>query len=219
METHRPQPETGRGKSPGRARSRRDAAPLDAHWLESEAIRYVARWESSERAVRDVLERKLRARCERTGEAVEPWLPAIPEVVASLVARGYVDDHRYALQQIERARRQGRSLRQIQAQLQARGVEPETVAAILRERDERRRSEADPGAPTPHDEELEAAWRTARKRRLGPYCADPSERAERRQRHLGVLARQGFSSEIAHRVIDADHPPGTGTVQTPEPRR
>jgi len=72
-------------------------------------------------------------------------------------------------------------------------------------------SEASPGRdftePAALDEDLEAAWRTAKKRRLGPYCRDPAERSERRERHLGVLARKGFSREIAYRVVDADSPP------------
>ncbi len=229
MEAHRPRSETGdqRGR-PGR-RSRRDAAPLDADWLESEAIRHLARWESTRRGVREILERRLEARCERTGERPDAARCEIPSVIERLIDRGYVDDRRFAEQLVDRARRQGRSHRQIQAKLAAKGVEADVVDAVLREREQRRR--ADPiqnesqQLAAPHaraeidlgldidldldlDEELEAAWKTARKRRLGPFCSDPSKRSEHRQRHLAALARQGFSREIAHRVIDADPPRG-----------
>jgi len=184
--------------------------PLDSDWLEQEAIRYVAQWETTRHGLREVLERRLRTRCERTNEDPHTILDAIPEVVDRLVGRGHVDDARFAEQRIRRGRRQGRSSARIRAQLEAKGVDPATLdvveARIREERSTRRARESDASPEIPIDEDLEAAWRTARKRRLGPYSRDPSERAERRQRHLAVLARQGFSREIAYRVIDADSP-------------
>jgi len=164
--------------------------------------------------VREALARRLQSRCDRTGESPEAVIEAIPEVVDRLVDRGYVDDRRCAEQLIDRARRQGRSGARIRAQLESKGIDPSMLAQIETEmRAERAEasstrpaSEFDSSPETPIDEDLEAAWRTARKRRLGPFCVDPSQRAERRQRHLAVLARQGFSRDISYRVVDADAP-------------
>ena len=194
MEAHRPRSETA--DHTGRPRRRRDAAPLDGAWLETEAIRHLARWESTRLGLRQILERRVAARCERTGESESDALAEIPAVLDRLIARGYLDDRRFAEQLVDRARRQGRSDRQIRARLDAKGVEADVADSVLRARDR----ELD------LDEELEAAWKTARKRRLGPFCTDPARRTENRQRHLAVLARQGFSREIAYRVIDADAP-------------
>jgi len=55
--------------------------------------------------------------------------------------------------------------------------------------------------------EIHAAWKLARRRRLGPYCGDPTERRQARDRHLGVLCRQGFDLETALRIVDADGAP------------
>ena len=54
--------------------------------------------------------------------------------------------------------------------------------AIVDEIERDRNAESDgPG------EEIEAAWLTARKRKLGPYSPDPALREQQRERHLGVL--------------------------------
>ena len=162
-------------------------------WLERRAVEYVARWESTRRGVAEILERKIRQRCDRTGEDAEETLGLIPEIVSRLAERDYVNDRRFAAQTYERLRRQGRSRAQIRLHLRRKGV-PDAITLELT-RDE------DP------DADLEAAWRVARRRRLGPHCPDPERRAAHRDRHLAALARQGFSREIAHRVIDAERAP------------
>ena len=191
MEPHRSTP----GSSPRRpARGRRgDDEPLDAAWLERRAVEYVARWESTRRGVAEILERKVRQRCDRTGEDAEEILALVPGIVERLAERDYVNDHRFATQSFERLRRQGRSRAQIRLHLGRKGV-PDSITLELTRDD-------DP------DAELEAAWRVARRRRLGPHCPDPERRVAQRERHLAALARQGFSREIAHRVIDAEHVP------------
>ena len=216
METHRP-PRSGTDAERRRTRSaevspdgarpkpkRRDAIPLDEAWLEEEATRSLARADSSRRRLIETVERKLRERCERTGEGGEPLVEAIPAIVDRLVDRGYVDDERLATHLFEKGRKAGRSHAWIEEQLRAKGIESDTLAAV-----ERARSEEATGATSDasggfaHAEEVDAAFRIARKKRLGPYCPDPDRRLAERQRHLGFLARRGFSSDVAHHVIDA----------------
>ncbi len=211
MEPHQPRSQRDDARDPPGKRRGRDTQALDAAWLEREAILYVAQWETTRHGLREALERRLRNRCGRTGEDAATVIDAIPEVVQRLVDRAYVDDQRFAEQLIERERRQGRSGSRIRAQLEAKGADPsilaEVEARILEERVSEGAAEAGSFTGDPTDMELEAAFRTAKKRRLGPYCVDPSERADRRQRHLAVLARQGFSRDIAYRVVDSDGPP------------
>ena len=52
--------------------------------------------------------------------------------------------------------------------------------------------------------EIDAAFRRARRRRIGPFCPDLDARRRDRQRHLAMLAREGFSQEVALAVIDAE---------------
>ena len=166
---------------------------MDPDWLQERALRYAARWEASTAGVQTLLERKVRERCERTGESPDPVLDHIPEVVSELVDNGYVDDRRFAAQALERLRRQGRSTRQIRARLVAKGI-AETLLDDLFEAE-------DP------EIELRAATRFAKRRRLGRYCDDPEERRASRDRHLAALGRQGFEIETALQVVDAEASP------------
>lgn len=185
MDPHRP--------LSGTRSSTRPLPPLDEKWLEQVALRYAAKWETTEKGVCEALARKLTARCAQTGEEAEAMRGAIPEVAARLVARGYVDDRRFATQLIARLERQGRSRAYIVGKLQIKGVSEEIIDDLL--------SEVGPGA------EEAAAWRVALKRRLGPYCPDPEKRATQRDKHLGILARQGFDLDLATRIVDADAAP------------
>ncbi len=203
METHRSSAATGggcgrdRGHDTGGSRSR-DREPLDAAWLEGHALRYAARWETTRRGVAELLGRKVRERCERTGESPEAALAQVPEVVEGLVARRYVDDRRFATQLALRLRRQGRSRAQIQMQMRRKGVPDDVILELTRERG------GGDGRGDGDDAELQAAGRFARRRRLGPHCPDPERRAALRERHLAALGRQGFAREIAESVIDGD---------------
>ena len=166
---------------------------MDREWLEQRALRYAARWESSAAMLRTLLERKIFERCDRSGESPDTALDWIPAIVAGLIERGYVDDHRFASQALDRLRRQGRSRAQIHARLRAKGISKAILDDLI-------------GA---QDSELEAraAWQFARRRRLGPYCEDAGERQRGRDRHLAALGRQGFDQETALRIVDADTPP------------
>ena len=190
MEPHRSSSDSS-PPSHTRRHRRGDAEPMDSAWLERRAVEYAARWESTRHGVAEILERKIQQRCDRTGERPEQALALIPEIVEALAARGYVDDRRFATQLFERLRRQGRSRAQIRIRLHRKGVPDSITLELTREED-------DPEA------ELRAAWRLARRRCLGPHCPDPERRAASRERHLAALARQGFSREIAYRVIDAE---------------
>jgi regulatory protein len=193
METHGRRQERDEADGEALRPRPRDRAPLDLAWLERQALDYLARTEAPRRALGLALERRLRARGARTGESVDALVDAVPALIDTLVARGYVDDARYARQRYDRGRREGRSRARIRASLERKGVEPDTLDAV----------EAERATGNDRSEELAAAIRTARRRRLGPFHPDPLERETLRTRHLGVLARGGFSEEIATRVLDA----------------
>lgn len=216
METHRQSPRSSDAERPRRRRT--DAGPLDPAWLEREAVSYLARWEATEHGLTETLRKRLFARCERTGESPEQVEDAIGEVVSRLAAKGYVDDHRFAEHTFARARRDGRSRAQIHAQLRAKGIDSGLIERIELARASASEDEAGDATETlshcdaavclePIDEELAAAFRTARKRRIGPYFKDAERRAELRDKHLGILARRGFSRETAYLVIEADLTP------------
>ena len=163
---------------------------MDLAWLEERALRYVARWETSAASVATLLERKILARCETSGESPAPVLEKIPALVIRLVERGYVDDHRFAANTLERQRRRGGSTAQIRARLASKGISELLIGELL--------------AKEAPETEFRAAWKLARRRRLGPFCDDPALRRRSRERHLSVLCRQGFDPDMARKIVDAD---------------
>ena len=108
--------------------------------------------------------------------------------------RGLLDDGRFAEGRARSLLARGRPTVAIRAALRDHGVDAADAAravAALREE-----------APQP---DLAAALALARRRRLGPY-RPADARASRRDKDLAVMARAGFSREIACRVIDAADP-------------
>ncbi len=206
MEPHRHDSRVPDATKSGKRRRRADSAPLDARWLEDQGARYLARTEASKRALADSLERKLRTRGERDGVDVQALIAQIPDVVESLAARGYVDDHRFARELYDRSRRDGRSRARIRAKLVSKGIDEQIIRDVEAERADAGDGQDASFEPDPRraeDEELSAALRTARKRRLGPFHPDPERREALREKHLGVLARGGFSFDVALRIVDA----------------
>lgn len=166
---------------------------MDLAWLEERARQYTSRWEASAAGVAELLERKIRQRCERTGEASDSLVELIPGLIEKLVESGFVDDRRFAAGLLERQRRRGDSTARIRARLHAKGISESLVDRLL--------AEEEPAI------ELQSAWKLARRRRLGPHCKNSAERKQSREKHIAVLCRQGFDPDMATRVIDAPTPP------------
>ncbi len=161
------------------------AKPLDEAALHQAALDYLGHYASSSANLRRVLLRRL-------ARAPEPRLEAAAadRVVARIVASGLLDDRAYAAQYAASLHRRGVSSHGIRARLADKGVEPDHTAAAL----------AELGSPRVRD--IAAACALVRRRRLGPYRA-AAARAQHRERDLGVLARAGFSLDVARVVVTA----------------
>ena len=163
-------------RSPRRPRPALDAAQLDAL-----ALHYVARFATSGAKLADYCRRKLR---ERGWEGVAT--PDIPALVTRFVAAGYIDDAAYAKGRGEGLRRRGYGRRRVDAALRGAGIGD----------DDRIGAKGD----------VRAAWTAAlvlaRKRRFGPFGAEPPDR-ERRNKQLGAMLRAGHPLDIARELINA----------------
>ena len=104
---------------------------------------------------------------------------------------GLLDDDAYARLRTTALHRRGASKRLIRAQLASKGVAAAIVGKALETLD---------GEHANAD--LAAACRYARRRRLGPWRE--RHRDDGRERDLAALARQGFSYDIARRVIESE---------------
>ena len=126
--------------------------------------------------------------------------PLVAAAIERLVELGFLDDEAFARAWVEsRDRARPRGEHALRRELRLKGVDPAVVDAALA----RRRGEwDDDGAPAGSDgladPDLEAARRLLERRRAA--LAREADPRRRRQKAYALLARNGFSSEVAARV-------------------
>jgi regulatory protein len=182
------------GRTPDEAGGDRESAEVSLGDLESKALSYLERFDSSAANLRRVLQRHAVRRL--GGQAGEVLPTRTARVIDELVLRyehsGIVSDIRYATSIARTLRDRGMAKKSIVARLQARGVNRQQAELAL----------ANVDADTMADAELVAAKKLVRRRRLGPHRS-MDERAAWRQRDLGILARAGFSLQAAQAALGA----------------
>jgi regulatory protein len=157
--------------------------------LANAALFYLSRYASSSGNLRQVLMRKVQRSAAFYGDDPAPLKPVIDRLVAGHTQSGAVNDVLYAESQMRTLRRRGGSVRAIVQKLSAKGVPAEIVAETA-------------SALTEAGGDLDAAFRLARRRRLGPFRT--GNRVENRQRDMAALGRAGFAYQVASTIVDAE---------------
>lgn len=190
---------TSPGDAPQRAPARREPRPVrkvTAQYLENAALYYLGRFSAASGHLRQLLVRRV----DRSAKAHDTDPVAGREMVDKLIARfltsGLLDDAAYAAGKAKSLRRRGASRNVIAQKLRAKSVAADRIADAVGAADANAIEDGE-------DAELLAAWRLARRKRIGPYRTT-GNRAELRMKDLAALARGGFSYEVARRVIDGD---------------
>lgn len=155
--------------------------PLDATRLNELALAYVGRFAVSAGRLDAYLRRKLRER----GWAGEGEAP-VGELVARMVAAGYVDDAAYASAKTGSLLRRGFGMRRVRQALHAAGI------------DETGRDSATPSLA----EQRRAALLMARKRRFGPFGSQAPDRTAR-EKQLAAMLRAGHPLDSARELVNA----------------
>jgi regulatory protein len=165
--------------------------PVTAEELDGKALRYLDRFDSSAKNLRRVLATYVRrAAAERGAAAVTDSTAQIEALLTRYQASGLLDDARFAGALAAGLRRRGASSRAVVQKLRFRGVDTEIATQALKGLD------AEAGV----DAELQAARAFVRRRRIGPHRPE-AERAQKRHKDLGALARAGFSMDVARRAL------------------
>ncbi|WP_428246947.1 regulatory protein RecX [Ferrovibrio sp.] len=185
------------GQKPGpRSKPGQRPKKVDPGYLERAALFYLERYASSTANLRRVLQRKVRRRAEGSEDGPPPEVAAwIEAVIEKLTRLGFLNDQRYAEQRTRRLYDEGKSLSRIRQTLAAKGVKADMTGAALENLAEER---AEPVTDLP------AAIAYARRRKLGPFRADPESRRELRNKDMAALARRGFSSDLIRRILAAE---------------
>jgi len=187
------------GGQPDGAPARREPRPVrkvTAQYLENAALYYLGRFSAASGHLHQLLMRRV----DRSAKAHDTDPVAGREMVDKLIARflssGLLDDAAYAAGKAKSLRRRGASRNVIAQKLRAKSVARDRIAEAMNAADA---DAVDDG----EDAELLAAWRQARRKRIGPYRS-ADRRADMRMKDMAALARGGFSYDVARRVIDAD---------------
>jgi regulatory protein len=163
----------------------------DAGSLHQAALDYLTRYSATEAGLRRVLERRIERWARGQADAEEAVVlaarTAIEDVLRRLAAAGAVSDTAFAEGRARSLVRSGQSTRGIQMRLVAKGVAVDVARAV---------------SANDADTELAAALVLARKRRIGPYRVAEDTGAAGRMKEMGVLARAGFTRDVASRVLE-----------------
>jgi regulatory protein len=169
------------------------SSPPDAGSLYQAALNHLARYAATEAGLRSVLMRRVDrwARLQTDPEAAAPTIAAaraaIEGTIVRLVQAGAIDDTAFAEGRAKSLARSGQSNRAVQARLISKGVAPEVARSA---------------SVSDTETELAAALVLARKRRIGPYRTVENVDTAVRMKEMGLLARAGFSRDIAERALD-----------------
>lgn len=171
------------------------AAAPDGGSLYQAALNHLARYATTQAGLRRVLLRRIDrwARLQPDAEAAAPAIQAARQAADAVIARlaeaGAVSDAAFAESRARGLVRGGQSKRAIQMRLVSKGVSTELARSA---------SDIDP------ETELSAALVLTRKRRIGPYRASPDADAVIHMKELALLARSGFSRDIAEKALATD---------------
>ena len=170
--------------------------------LSMAALDYLARFAASEQGLRQVLTNRV-ARAARDNpdwaqdrDAIARLHSEIETIIETHKKSGAVNDAAFAEIKVTSLRRQGRSKRVIEQKLAQKGVRGDVLAKAFAQHDDGR---------APDAVDYAAAMALARRRKLGPYRTVADD-TDRRRKEFATLARAGFSSSIAQRVLKAEPP-------------
>lgn len=166
--------------------------------LMNTAVYYLQRFAASREDVRRVLARRSYRSLHAHGGEPDEHATWITAVLDKLERQGFLNDATFAEARARSLAARGTASRMIRVKLARKGVADDLIEAALH-------SLADEiGDGETGNPDLVAAITYARRRRLGPWRTDPAQRAERRERDMAALARQGFGGDIVRKVIDAE---------------
>jgi regulatory protein len=168
------------------------SAPPDEGSLYQAALSYLARYAATESGLRRVLIRQVDrwARLQADAEVAAPVIAAargaIDGIIERLVKAEAISDTAFAESRAKSLVRSGQSNRAVQVRLIAKGVAPDLARAA---------------SVSDAETELAAAVVLVRKRRIGAYRRSEAD-ADARRKELGLLARAGFSRDIALQALE-----------------
>lgn len=186
--------ETPGETAPRDPHKRRAPRKATAKYLERAGLAYIERFAPPKASLIRILRGKLARSLRVHGGDPEEGEAMIQALAVKFEAAGLLNDALYAASRARRLFARGHPQRVIAQKLREKGLAADAIENALSTL-----YSAQADGDLAHGD-LAAALTYARKRRLGPF-GSPAERAERHPRDLAILARRGFSYDVAMRVL------------------
>lgn len=167
----------------GKKRSKKAREPLTPQSLEEMALSYVARYATSSAKLARYLSRKVYER----GWA-EEGEPDIAGLVDRFLDRRFVDDEAYARMRSSDLLRRGYGANRVRQALGQAGIGEQVADKVA------------PGEYAARS----SALQMARKRRFGPFAAEPPER-DKREKQIAAMLRAGHKFDHVRALLDASN--------------
>ena len=158
--------------------------------LKSLSLRYLGRYASSTENLRRILMRVVNKSVQAHGTNREEACASVEDIIRRFLDLGYLNDRVYAETRAESLIQLGRSIPAVRQNLQAKGVPDVVIARVIEDLTGRM-----------GNLNRCAAVAFAKRRHIGPWRLEG--RSKNRKRDLAALGRQGFSYQIACRIVDA----------------
>lgn len=168
------------------------ATPTDPRKLREKLRRsgfaYLQRYSASEAHFFELMEKKLR-RWEAAGYVALGGASVaglVGELTSEFRELGLLDDAGFAASRVASARRKGASRLKIALGLRAKGVDGDLARTAIEE---------------DGTDEMVAALRFCRRRRIGPWRRGEKPDRDGLNREIAILARQGFATQLGRAVV------------------
>lgn len=171
---------------------KKTAKPVTKPRLERAAFAYLERYATSAENLRRVLMRRVDKSARLHGTDPAEGAVWADNLIDRFLKSGILDDAVYTTAKAASLHRRGVSGRGIVMKLTAKGVASDVIDTVLDEL-----AETMPGDP-----DMQAAINYAKRRRIGVFRR--ADRSDHRQRDMAALGRQGFSYEVAKKIVDAE---------------
>jgi regulatory protein len=171
-------------------------------YLMNYATWYLERFTASRARLEKLMRGKIRLSVAEYGTDPDEAVAWMNSVLTTCEKAGFINDDAYAKGRARSLLRRGKALRVIAADLASRGIAPHQIDQAISDL----KQEADQAAFEEirgTDPNVAAAAAYARRRRLGPWRR-PDIRAEKRDKDMAALARQGFGYDTATRIINSE---------------
>lgn len=185
--------DTHKNKSTKQNRTRRKPKKITPTYLHNSGLYYLERFSASKKHFKSVMMRKVKRSCmEHEDQDYEECRLMVDQVADKFEKLEILNDDVYARAVVTSLRRRGVSRTMIINKMRVKGIESNKALAELNKVD----AENYDGHEDP---ELLAGLKLARKKRIGPFFIGEEQNIKK---SLGMLARAGFSYDIAKKVLE-----------------